>query len=274
MRSALEKSATQFHAIAEGLGGLAGERFVLIELRGGEFRGELLGQAGAGRAVVGTEEETDFGGFVGGECGDDGIEIGALRGFAGLEDLARARWGIEIEHRGLGEGIRAVGIRMKVCWGRAWSGGLRRWSPPAASRRGRAAWRTHNRSPCRGSPTREPWCRGRCKLSGRRQAAMPNPASAVEAPISFRNERREVSSRLRRPFRRRLAGTRGPATGGIGGVFKLARTAPGDGGFAGGNFGVLPNALAHVRLRKLWKLEKRMERINGGRWRRLSWDSP
>ena len=69
-----------FHSVAEREGGVAGEGFVLIELRGGKLPGDFLGQAGAGRAVIRAEEETDFRRLVGGERGDGGIQVGALGG--------------------------------------------------------------------------------------------------------------------------------------------------------------------------------------------------
>jgi len=51
----------QLHAVAQcDIRRVAGEGFVLIELRVVKFRSKLLGQTGAGRAVISAKQESDF----------------------------------------------------------------------------------------------------------------------------------------------------------------------------------------------------------------------
>ena len=241
----------QLHAIAKrGGGGIAGQRFVLIEFRGGIFARELLGQAGAGRAVIGTEDESDFRGLIGGKCSQCGLQIRAWSDFRALEDFPRARWRIKIQHRCLGEGVRAFSIRMEI----------------VRSHLGRTAFegRHHQRRRSTGA-------RHRGSVISRFPGNHPLGSLGVRNDVGFRatagchsesgqrgGRAHDLEERTARCLRillvRHLGGslrelTVEPLTE-VGGILELTHTAPGDGGFAGGNLGVLQNAFAHIRLRK------------------------
>ena len=86
-----------FHAIAESFGGLAGERFVLVEFCGGKLFREGALEAVAGWRIVSAAKEGDFGGRIGGESGENRFEICAFGGFAGFQKLARTVWRVEVE---------------------------------------------------------------------------------------------------------------------------------------------------------------------------------
>ena len=235
----------QLHTISKHTVVFSGERLVLIELRGWKLGGNFLRQAVAGRAVVGTEEKTDFGCLVGGDGRDDGVEFLAFGGFSGLEDLPRARGRVKIQDGGLRKGVGAFRIRMQI---------IRRELGRAALEGG-----DHQRRGTVGARHRG------CVIS-RLAGDHPLGGLGVGDDVSFRaaagghaesGERggcaHQFEERAARGLRVRFVGHFGgslreftiqPLTE-CRAVLKLPRTAPGNGGFAGGNFGVLPNALAH-----------------------------
>ncbi len=230
---------------ADAIAGISGERLVLVEFRGGKFRRQLLAQAGTRRAVIGRENQADFRRLVGGQCGQHRREIRALCGFSSAEEIARAARRVEIEHSRLGEGVGAVGIRVQrvgaeFCRAAVEGGDHQRRGAGGARHGGGVV----------------------CRLAGDH----PFGSLGVGDDVAFRaaaGGHAETSQRGGGAHQLQERATRGLGillVGHLGGslrefaieplaelrsVLKLTRTAPGNGGFSGGNFGVLPNALAH-----------------------------
>ena len=76
----------ELHALAKDRAVVGGKRLVLVKLRVLVFS-EFRDQAEAGRAFVGSENETDFRGLVLRESGENSFELRAFRSLPGLEEF-------------------------------------------------------------------------------------------------------------------------------------------------------------------------------------------
>ena len=247
----LGKISDQFDSITKSDSGrISSERFVLIELGRAEFGRQHLRYAVAGRAVVGTEQETDFCGLVGNKRGEDLLKIGARRRFSGFQETSRTRGRVKIQNRSLCECIRALGIRMEIVrrklgWASFKSGHHQRRRTRGTRHRGSVVSRLARDHPFR--------CLGvGDNVSFRATACRHSKTSKCGRSSHQFQERttRVFSILLVRHFSGSLWEFAIQPLAEIGGVLKLTRTAPSDGGFAGGNFGVMQNAFTHLKLRK------------------------
>ena len=103
----------ELHTLAEDRVVIRGKRLVLIKFRVLVFP-EFGDQAEAGRALIGTEDVTDLRRLILCEPGENSLKRRAFRCLAGLEEFPRAGGRVEVENRGLGEGIRAFVVRMQA----------------------------------------------------------------------------------------------------------------------------------------------------------------
>ena len=236
----------QLHSIAKDrLRGIPGERFILVEFRTAKFRCEFLDQSSASRAVIGTEEEANFRRFILGQSCDHRLEICSRGAFARLQNLPRAGRRIKIQDRSGSKGIRSIDIRMQMIRGKlgraSFVGGHHQWRRPTGTRHGGGVKSRFPRDDPLGSL-------GVGDNVGFRAAASGHPEPSERAGCSHQFQERAARSLVH--FRVRELGSTlrklpvHPLPK-FGGVFELTRTAPSDGSFAGGNFGMMPDALTH-----------------------------